>query len=207
LTVCARAVNAGHQNRCGDVGINNLKFRVGQQARHVKRADSVADRYDLVAVAAEQVDVLVQPRSRCSDIPGARRPGVGGREPVAHSHANHSMARGKAHRRIPQWGLHIRPHFDRKTFPGHEQQDRTWNSLVGVGATGCDVEHVLVASAISQLPRKRHALAGFSFVRGGGLWSWIVGVKSDFHDIGWLLRRRLGAADRGTHKARQQQTE
>ena len=51
--VCARAVNAGHQNRCSDVGIGNLKFRVGQQACHVKCADGVADRHDLVAVAAE----------------------------------------------------------------------------------------------------------------------------------------------------------
>ena len=38
-----------------------LKFRVREKTCHVKGADGVADDHDLVAVTAEQVDVLVDP--------------------------------------------------------------------------------------------------------------------------------------------------
>src|SRR5258708_8263617 len=74
-------INARHQDRRGDVGIALLKFAMGQKTCDMERADGVADGHDLVAAAAEQVDVLVDPRGRSRDILGTGGPGVSGGGP------------------------------------------------------------------------------------------------------------------------------
>ena len=166
--VGALVVDARHQHGRGDAGIADLEFRVREQACDVKSADRIADRHDLVAAAAEQVDVLVHPGGCRRDILRARRPGVRGRQPVIHFHPDHSVARGKAHRRILQRVCSGRGIVAGKTFAGDEQEHRTRRGLSSVGAAGGHVEHVQIAVAISQVSRERHLLARFCRVRRRG---------------------------------------
>jgi hypothetical protein len=54
-------IDARYQDRARDVGIGVLEFLVRQQACEMERADGIADRDDGLRVAAEQVDVLMNP--------------------------------------------------------------------------------------------------------------------------------------------------
>jgi len=54
-------VDSRNQDGARDLGIGVLQFLVREQACEMKRADGLADRDDSLLVAAEQVDVLVDP--------------------------------------------------------------------------------------------------------------------------------------------------
>jgi hypothetical protein len=100
----------------------------------------------------------VDPRDRRRDILGAAGPRIGGRQLIGHSDADHSVARGKAHRHILQRTCKIRNSiFAGEIFTGHEQQYRTRSGSPGSAAR--DIQHVLVVLAVFQAAGKRHALA------------------------------------------------
>ena len=60
----------------------SLKFRMAEKTGDVGCAGGIAEAHDLVAAAAEQVDVLVNPRGCRGDIPGARGPRGSRRRPA-----------------------------------------------------------------------------------------------------------------------------
>ena len=94
------AVDARHQHGAGDVIVGLLEFLVREIGRQMERADRPADRDDRLGVAFEQVGVLVHPGDRGRNVPCAGRPGIGGREPIIHLHADHAVMRGQAHRLV-----------------------------------------------------------------------------------------------------------
>ncbi len=137
---------------------------------------------------------------------------VCGSQPVGHFHANHSVARGKTHRRILQRAGDIRRSaFAGETFARHEQEHGTRSWLRGI--LGChrrDVQHVEIVFAILQAAGKRHALAGLCLVRGGfsRRGAGLLEHQPDLHDRNRIaIRRGLGTANRNTRRKQETKQE
>ena len=124
----------------------------------MRRPDGIADGHDLLRIATEQIDVFADPEDRRRDIPGAARPRVCRRQPIGHSHADHAVAGGKAHRRILQRAREIgNAVLTDESLPGHEQQHGTRHRALG--RAGRDIQYILIVLAIFQAAGERHALA------------------------------------------------